>query len=448
MKISVIGLGKLGLPLVAVLADAGHEVIGVDVDSTRVESVNRGECPIRETGLAELLKKSVMPRYHRDRVWATLDTFQAVANSSITFVVVPTPSLPDGSFSMERVNQAMEEIGKVLRTKTGYHLVVLTSTVMPGSTERVMHDLEAVSGRKCGKDFGLCYNPEFIALGSVIHDMQNPDMVLIGESDKQAGDILQDHLYWDICMNEYETVRTNFVNAELAKLAVNSFVTMKISFANTLARICERLPGANVDDVTRAVGMDSRIGGKYLKGAIGYGGPCFPRDNKALSLTISACWPRDAASLPDVTDGINECSVPHLIDLVESHCGAVSRIAVLGLAYKSGTDVVERSQGMDLAMRLAERGWEVVSVYDPMAMDNARRVGEDYLGFAGSAQECVDAASVIVIAEPCPEFADIKGRGQTLIDCWRMLPPEKHKEFNYVPLGVGPRVVPRVTIKP
>src|SRR5262249_2828965 len=156
-----------------------------------------------------------------------------------------------------------------------------TSTVMPGSTGgEIQAELERASGRKIGPDLGLAYNPEFIALGTVVRDMLRPDFILIGESDKQTGDLLE-AIYERSCDNDPAIRRMSFVNAELTKISVNTYVTTKISYANMLAEMCDRLPGADVDVVSAAVGSDSRIGSKYIKGAIGYGGPCFPRDNKA-----------------------------------------------------------------------------------------------------------------------------------------------------------------------
>src|SRR5207248_1487779 len=197
--------------------------------------------------------------------------------------IVPTPSEADGGFSLKYAISAAETIGAGLKQKSDFHLVVLTSTVMPGATGgEFLPALEKYSGKKCGEGFGLCYNPEFIALGSVIHDMLNPDFILIGESDPRSGEILE-HLQLGVCDNVPLVSRMNFVNAELSKLAVNTFITTKISYANMLAQVCETLPGADVDVVTSAIGCDTRIGQKYLKGALGYGGPCFPRDNLAFA---------------------------------------------------------------------------------------------------------------------------------------------------------------------
>ena len=251
------------------MAAKGFRVIGVDLDPRKVEDINQGRAPVFEPQLEDTIRASA------GRLTAHDDVAAAVAESEITFIVVATPSEADGSFSLRYVLASCETIGRALRAKAGRHLVVLTSTVMPGSTGGIVREtLERASGKRVGRDFGLCYNPEFIALGSVIRDFLNPDFLLIGESDPQSGDILE-ALYRQVCENQPGVARMNFVNAEIAKLSVNTFVTTKISFANMLARICEALPDADVDVVSGALGLDTRIGIKYLKGAVGYGGPVF-----------------------------------------------------------------------------------------------------------------------------------------------------------------------------
>jgi len=238
--------------------------------------LNCGIAPIYEPGLQDLLNTN------QELLTGTNDYENAVMNSDVTFIIVPTPTESNGDFSLRYTLEAAKNIGDVLRKKQGYHLMVLTSTVMPGATdEKIIPLLETSSGKKCGRDFGVCYSPEFVALDTVIRNFLNPDFVLIGESDSCTRCILE-YLYKQVCENDPTIVRMSIINAELAKLAVTTYVTTKITFANMLARICERLPGADVDVVTSALGLDSRIGCKYLKGSIGYGGPCFPRDNGAL----------------------------------------------------------------------------------------------------------------------------------------------------------------------
>lgn len=432
----MIGLGKLGAPLAACLASKGFEVIGVDVDKKRLESFNKGIPPVFEPGLKELMQSC------RDKLSATDDYEEAIKNSEVTFILVPTPSDEQGAFSLRYVLPACEHIGNALREKSAFHLVVLTSTVLPGMTEReVKPVLEACSGKKCGVDFGLCYNPEFVSLGSVIKDLLHPDFVLIGESDSSSGDMLAS-LYKGLCENDPSVARMNFVNAELTKLSVNTFVTTKITFANMLARICEHLPGANVDVVTSALGLDSRIGRKYLKGAIGYGGPCFPRDNSALAFLARLVG--SAATLAEATDGANRQEVRQLVKLVKSKLPANGVAGILGLTYKPNTDVVEEAQGLLLAQSLLAEGVSV-AVYDPAGMTNAQRVLDGSVIFAATAQECIQSADVIVLATPWEEFKRLSPKElsrhssrRTLVDCWRVLDPKGYETIvEYIPLGVG-----------
>src|SRR5262249_45222460 len=245
-RVNVVGLGKLGAPLAAVLASRGFSVIGLDVNKVLVDALNAGKMPIVEPQLNELIAAN------KERLSATMDANQAIQKSDASFVIVPTPSDSTGFFSNRFVLQAMATLGKALRAKQGYHMVVITSTVMPGSTgSEIKAALEAASGRKVGPQLGLCYNPEFIALGSVVRDMLYPDSILIGEGDAKAGDMLQT-IYLQMCEKKPPVQRMNWVSAELTKISVNTYVTTKISYANMLADICDRLPGADVDVVTRA----------------------------------------------------------------------------------------------------------------------------------------------------------------------------------------------------
>jgi UDPglucose 6-dehydrogenase len=437
MNISIIGLGKLGAPMAAVMAHKGHRVIGVDLNPAFVEALREGRAPVNETGLEEMIHAN------RERLTATLDYTEAILASDVTFIIVPTPSGPDGKFSVKYVLAAAEKIGAALRQKQGWHLVSLCSTVMPGSTGALLPVLEAHSGKKCGLDFGLCYNPEFIALGSVIRDMLYPDMILIGESDERSGALLEE-FYGGVCESGPRIQRMNFVNAELTKIAVNTYVTTKISYANMLAEVCETIPGADVDAVTEAIGCDSRIGRKYLKGALGYGGPCFPRDNVAFSaLARSNGAP---ALLAEATDQINKRQVERLAELVAARLPRGGTAGILGLSYKPNTDVTEESQGVALAAKMLETG-AGVAVFDPAAMQNAKSRLPDAI-FAESARECAASADVLVIMTPWDEFrslaaSDLK-RGSVLIDCWRLFsahPPETVAE--YIALGCGARVQER-----
>lgn len=435
MKISVVGLGKLGAPLSAVFASKGYRVIGTDLNPSYVDAINAGRAPVDEPRLQDLIDAN------RERLTATMDIAEAVAATEITFVIVPTPSDATGRFSNAAVIDAMKSIGIALRQKDAYHIVVITSTVMPGSTGgEIRQALEQHSGRRVGAQLGLCYNPEFIALGSVVRDMLTPDMILIGESDTRAGDVLES-IYTRSCDNAPTIRRMNFVNAELTKISVNTFVTTKISYANMLADICDRLPGADVEVVTRAVGTDTRIGSKYLRGATGYGGPCFPRDNVAFSALARAIGAR--AELADATDVVNRYQVERVLGAVDARWTDDGPIGVLGLSYKPDTAVVEESQGLALVERLLDLGRRVVA-YDPQAIPSAQKALRRPFEAAASAAECVQRSSLVVVMTPWPEFGRIaievyrrQAPRLTVIDCWRMTPEAISTVADVVYLGQG-----------
>lgn len=402
-KISVLGLGKLGAPMAACLASKGFEVLGVDVDLAKVDAINAGEPPVSEVGLDELLK-IVSPK-----VSAVRSISEAVQKTDITFVVTATPSEPSGRFSLKYILPACEEIGKALREKAKFHVVAITSTVMPGDCDGLIKQtLESASGKICGEGFGLVYNPEFIALGSVIHDFLNPDFVLIGASDPLSQCLIE-AVYERVCNNPPQIAVMSRINAEITKLALNSYITTKITFANLLCRLCQNIPGANVDVVTSALGKDSRIGSKYLKGAVSYGGPCFPRDNRALATLIPMGYGFD---LPSTVDQCNREHLEWLARIVR-HVG-IPPITVLGMSYKPGTDVTEESPGVALVKILNQL-------------------------LPGMIQE--KNAKTVVVMQPDKNFEKICYSGLTVIDCWRFLPHlADDPTVNYVPLGVGPCV--------
>ena len=437
--LSVIGIGKLGLPLAAYYAHMGYKVIGVDINKATVEAVNKGKSTIYEPDLEKLLKN------HCGRLTATTDIKFAVENSNITFILVPTPSEKQGGFSTKYAEDAARNIAEVLKHKKDFHIVVLTSTVMPGATETVIKPiLEKVSGKKCGIDFGLCYNPEFIALGSVIKDLASPDAVLIGESDKKSGDILAE-VYKTVCTNNPPIARMSPYSAELAKLALNVFVTTKISLANAFAEICEKLPGGDIDAVTKFLGLDSRIGPKYLKGGLGYGGPCFPRDN--LAFIYLARLLNTQAWLQDATHRVNRHQNERIARLIQQKLGSFKNktIAILGITYKPNTDVVEASASLETARELLRKGASL-RIYDPAGNDNAQRLlGNKNVVYATSVKECLKGTQLCILATPWDEFQSLTPDDFTasmekpmLLDCWRFFDREKFAaKLDYIALGIN-----------
>jgi UDPglucose 6-dehydrogenase len=435
-RVSVVGLGKLGACLAACLAHKGFSVVGADAQQSAVELLNQGKAPVHEPGLDALI------RQNRSRLEATSSTQRAVEESAITFIVVPTPSEENGMFTTQYVRAAAREIGRGMAGKTDYHLVVLVSTVLPGGTqEGVVSVVEQESGRRCPSDFGVCYNPEFIALGSVIHDMLNPELILIGQSDERAGQQLVD-LYSAFVDNHPTIVRSNFANAELAKIALNSFVTLKITFANLLSQLCERIPDGDIDVVTRALGSDSRVGPRYLKGGLGFGGPCFPRDTVAFSALSRSLGV--SSGLSDAVGTYNRSIAARVTELARKYLPEKGTASVLGLAYKLNTPVVEESQGLEIARALLTSGARV-RVYDPYATETARQILGESAHYSLTLAQSVEGSQVVVLANPLPELQGLTtilardhSKPIVVIDCWRCVPElALHDGIRYIGLGLS-----------
>ena len=431
-KISVIGLGKLGCPMLAIFADKGYETIGVDLNSKIVDFINQGIAPFKEANLQNLINKN------KGKIKATTDLRKAILSTDICFIIVPTPSGENFYFKNNFILSAVKSIGEVLREKSGYFNVVITSTVMPGSTGSVIKDaLEYSAGRKIGPQLGLCYNPEFIALGTVVRDMLNPDMLLIGESDSKAGDMLEE-IYSNTVESNPVCHRMNWINAELCKIAVNTFVTTKISYANMIADMCDHLEEADCNVVTEAVGADSRIGNKYLKGGLGYGGPCFPRDNKAFSALGKNLGVR--IDLAEATDSINDYQTKRLMKIITSKVSSGSVISILGISYKPNTPVFDESQGLALAKELIRANY-IVKLSDPQAFQNINAkdnlMTQNFLPL----EEALKVAEAIVIMIPWNEYLDInylKFHPSCIIDPWRIINPQNiNKETNLIQTGIG-----------
>jgi UDPglucose 6-dehydrogenase len=437
-RISVLGLGKVGACVAAGIASRGYDVVGIDVNPRTIELVNQGHSPVAEPGLDELMAAS------REHLRATADVREAVLATDVTMILVATPTDERGGFTLKYAAAAAEKVGQALAEKDGYHLVVIVSTVLPGSTRYgLVPILEQASGKRCGVDFGVCYSPEFITLGTVVHDFLQPDFILIGESDERAGETLES-LYKAVCENNPPIARMTFENAELTKIANAAYVTMKITFANTLAELCEQLPGGNVDAVTGALGFDSRIGGKYLKGGTGYGGPCFPRDNPAFAwVARSLAGPDD---LPVTTDRLNRRQPGRLIERLERRLDAGATVALLGLSYKPDSPVVDESQSVEIAERLAAQGYSVV-VYDPAAEADARRLLGDSVSYAPTIEQAIAGADAVVVLHPSKTLAANLGtalaaRTEPIVvfDCWRGVRQAATAlpHVTYLAVGIGP----------
>lgn len=393
-KVSVFGLGKLGKPLAEHMASKGFNVIGVDVDPVKIEN-----CEIAHT---------------------TTDYEYAVKNTDVSIIFVNTPNLDDGAFNLIYVNKVADNIGKTLKSLNKYHLIVLRSTVLPGATEEVIERIEKASDKKCGKDFGMIHSPEFLALGTETEDLKNPEYVLIGEYDYKSGS-----LYETICKtfmeNNAPIIRTTLKNAELAKLMANNYITMKMNFANMIGEICDKTPGTDPDTISDILGHDSRIGRKFLTAGLSYGGTCFPRDNEALSYYFNQIGIE--TNFPKIMIRMNEHQIHRLSMKLVNRLIKIKgkQILILGTTFKPNTDVVVESASIKIVKNIQINKWIDISVHDPMAMENTKKVLGETVSYAENVQKEIDKADLTVLAVPWKEYLTLDYNKDRLFDCWRVL---------------------------
>ncbi|MBE0522547.1 MAG: UDP-glucose/GDP-mannose dehydrogenase family protein [Candidatus Methanoperedenaceae archaeon] len=363
MRISVIGTGYVGTVSAACFAELGHSVICVDIDKSKIEQINAGIPPIYEDGLSELLEK-----HAGKKLSATSDYDFAVKNSDVSFICVGTPSDPDGNIDLGIVRAASASLGDAMKYKNDYHIVVVKSTVVPETTEKVVLPIiEEHSGKRAG-EFGIAMNPEFLREGKAIYDFMNPDKIVVGSLDESSGDIIAS-LYDEL---KCGVTRTDPRTAEMIKYVNNSLLATKISFSNEIGNICKKL-GIDTYEVMAAVGKDFRIGKHFLNAGAGFGGSCFPKDVKALVGKARQIG-YEPELLKSVID-VNERQPAMMVRLLKDRLGNLDgkKIAVLGLAFKNDTDDIRESRSIPVIKELLDNGAEI-SAYDPMANENMARI--------------------------------------------------------------------------
>lgn len=392
MKISVIGTGYVGTVSAACFAELGHDVICVDIDRKKIDQINSGIPPIYEEGLSELLKK-----HAGKRLSGTSDYEFAVNNSNVSFICVGTPSDSDGNIDLGIIRAASASLGDALKYKNGYHVVVVKSTVVPETTEKVVLPIiEEHSGKRAG-ELGIAMNPEFLREGKAIYDFMNPDKIVVGARDEKSGDIIAS-LYSGL---DCAVTRTNPRTAEMIKYVNNSLLATKISFSNEIGNICKKL-GIDTYEVMSAVGKDFRIGQHFLNAGAGFGGSCFPKDVKALIGKAREIG-YEPELLKSVID-VNEKQPSMMVELLKSKLGNLNgkKIAVLGLAFKNDTDDIRESRSIPVIKELLDNNAEI-SAYDPMANENMARIFKN-IEYHDSAAGALHGADACLIMTEWNEF--------------------------------------------
>lgn len=430
MTISFIGHGYVGLVTAAVFADLGNTVWVVGRTKEKIEKLKQGIAPFYEPGLAELVKRNV----DAGRLLFTLDYKEAVASSSVVFICVGTPPKPTGEADLTNVFSAAQSIAKEL---TGYKVVVTKSTVPPGTNQKVASILDADKPKDA--TFAIASAPEFLREGTAIADTMHPDRVVIGTTDDRARKMLLE-LHAPITGKK---VVTNIETAELIKYASNSLLSTKISFANAIAFLAEKV-GADVEHVLEGVGLDRRLGRSFLYPGVGYGGSCFPKDVKAL-IAIAAEHGYDFSLLRAVDD-VNKQATKSFIDKIIRHFADGLKdktIAVLGLSFKPNTDDMREAPSLPVVEALVSAGARVVA-YDPVAMENAQRVMPEAVVYAKNAYEGATGADAVVVLTEWNEFRQLdlvqlsqRLKTRVLFDGRNIYEPRLVKDLGFVYYGVG-----------
>ena len=402
LNISVIGTGYVGAVTGACLAELGHQVVFVGREQKKLDIINSGKSPIFEPGLDQLLERN------RERITTTTNLSDAVQKTTLTFICVGTPSKEDGSIDLSQVDTVSHAIGQSLRYDNSYHIIIVKSTVLPGTIESlVIPLLERKSGKKVFVDFGVASNPEFLKEGTAVDDFFHGDRVVIGTNDQKTKQMLEE-LYQPLNVPVYATgIRTS----EMIKYASNAFLATKISFANEIGNLCKQM-GIDSYEVFEGVGLDQRIGPHFFRTGIGFGGSCFPKDVRAV-IAYAKTLGVESRVLNAVM-GTNEDQPGKMIELLKRHIDIAGRtIGILGLAFKPDSDDVRESRAIPIIKTLRNAGARIIA-YDPIAMNNFKRLFPDIM-YAKTAQDVLTADAVLIVTE-WKEFDNLEYHDKIVID--------------------------------
>ena len=434
MNIAMVGAGYVGLVSGACFADFGHSVVCIDSNEDRIAQLKQGRMPIYEPGLAELVSANSQAR----RLSFTQDLKSAVAKADVVFIAVGTPSRRgDGHADLTHVYEAARDIARSL---DGFTVIATKSTVPVGTGDQIE---KIISGERSDADFAVVSNPEFLREGAAIGDFKRPDRIIIGVDDNRSREVMTD-IYRPLNLNQPPLLWMSRRGAELTKYAANAFLATKITFINEIADLCEKV-GANVQEVARGIGLDNRIGSKFLHAGPGYGGSCFPKDTMALIQTA-----RDAGApvhIVETVEAINRERKRSMAERITAACGgdvSGKTIAVLGLAFKPGTDDMREAPSIDIVNGLVAMGARI-RAYDPESMSEARSVLHPEVEYCNDAYECAAGASALVIVTEWDAFRalDLQRLRETLdealvVDLRNIYrPDEMHRRgFRYFGIGV------------
>ena len=434
MKIAIIGLGFVGLSLTSVLASKGFNVVGIDVDKEKCRNISNGVLPFFEPDLEKTLKKGLKNKLQIE------SDISIVQDCDLIFVTVGTPQNKTGAIDLSIIKKAMKSLGKSIRKTKKQHIILVKSTVVPGTMKDIILPiLENNSKKKAGKDFGLISNPEFLQESTAIRDTEFPHAVVLGGYKTKFMKNIEK--FFTKLHPKTPIIITNHQTAEMIKYANNSFLATKISFINQLSSICQKIPGANIDDIAKTIGLDPRIGKLFLNAGPGYGGSCLPKDMKALIKFAKIAGVKP--TLLNAVEDVNTKQLEEVISIAKKKLGILEskKITILGTSFKPNTDDIRDSIAIELIKKFLKRKVKV-TVHDPRAIDNTKNEFKKKIDYAKSISDAILGSQCVIIMTQWKQYEKLTNndfkqmKKKLIIDCRRML-AEKQLDADYYAIGLG-----------
>ena len=434
MKIAIIGLGFVGLSLTSVLASKGFNVVGIDVDEEKCKSISNGVSPFFEPNLEKTLKKGFKKKLQIQ------SDISVVQDCDLIFVTVGTPQNKTGAIDLSIIKKAMNSLGKSIRKSKKQHTILVKSTVVPGTMKDVILPiLENNSKKKAGKDFGLISNPEFLQESTAIKNTEFPHAVVLGGYKTKFMKDMEK--FFTKLHPKTPIIITNHQTAEMIKYANNSFLATKISFINQLSNICQKIPGANIDDIAKTIGLDPRIGKLFLNAGPGYGGSCLPKDMKALIKFAKNTGVKP--TLLNAVEDVNAKQLEEIISIAKKKLGVLEskNITILGTSFKPDTDDIRDSIAIELIRKFLKIKVKV-TVHDPRAIENTKNIFKNKINYAKSISDAILESQCVIIMTQWKQYEKLTNndfkqmKKKLIIDCRRML-AEKQLDVDYYAIGLG-----------
>jgi len=435
MQIGILGLGFVGLSFASVLGSKSFSVIGVDTDLEKIEAISKNKVPFFEPKLNLFLKNALSKSL---KISSNIE--DVLKKSDIVFLTIGTPRSKEGYIDLSMLKKAAKDIGNCLKTLKKKPIIVIKSTVVPGTTNEIEKIITKSSGKKSGNGFSILTNPEFLREGSAINDTLKPHLVVIGGYEKNSMEKLRS-FYEKFYGNKVRIILTNSQTAEMIKYANNSFLATKISFINQISALCQNIPGTNVDDIAEAIGIDPRIGSAFLKAGPGYGGSCLPKDLSTM-IKFSSKIGAEPILLKAV-EKTNDNQIENIFQIINKKLGKLEnkQIGILGLSFKENSDDIRESRSIELIKILLKQKCKI-KVHDPKATKNTKLIFKDKIIYSNSISNVINNSDCIVIMTPWREYTKLKNddfnnmKKKLVIDTRRLFSKKKMK-IDYIALGVG-----------